>query len=542
MTDTAPGIRQPVLAVDELSISVGTLPLVKGVSFDIRAGETLCLVGESGSGKSVTASALAGLLAKDLEIVGGRAVLEGRDVATLSEASMRSVRGREIGFIFQEPLSALNPVMRVGDQIREVFQVHGEPVTGEDIHDLLRQVGYRDPERIAKSYPHRLSGGQRQRIVIAMAIALKPKLIIADEPTTALDVTTQAQVLSLLKDIRNEVGCAMLFITHDFGVVADIADRVVVMRHGAIVETASAKQIFESPQADYTKDLLSAVANHETKRKGDLSTDLVINASDLRKVYKVSGGMLKPRRSFVALDGVSLKVTRQETLGIIGESGSGKSTLAKALVGLVEPESGRLVIDGLDALRSRAARKQLVRRTQMVFQDPYSSLNPRRRIIDILSDGPLATGVPKAQVQSDIAEMLQLVGLPEDAARRFPHEFSGGQRQRIAIARALVMRPSILVADEPVSALDVSIQRQILDLFKTVRDKLSLTMVFITHDLRVAAEICDRLAIMREGRVVEYGWTQDILAKPCDAYTRQLLAAIPGQTILGDISGAAEVP
>jgi len=302
------------------------------------------------------------------------------------------------------------------------------------------------------------------------------------------------------------------------------------------------RAIFDTPQADYTRHLLAAVGGHEARKAGALSPDLVIEAHDLRKVYAVSGGMLKPRRRFVALDGVSLAVARGETLGIIGESGSGKSTLAKAIVGLVEPDGGRLVIDGIDALSSRRARRQLVGRTQMVFQDPYSSLNPRRRIIDILSDGPLAAGVLKEQARRDIAAMLHLVGLPEDAARRYPHAFSGGQRQRIAIARALVMRPSVLVADEPVSALDVSIQRQILDLFKTVREKLSLTMLFITHDLRVAAEICDRLAIMREGRVVEYGWTEEVIANPADDYTRQLLAAIPGQATLGAVSGPAGAP
>jgi peptide/nickel transport system ATP-binding protein len=518
----------PVLAVRNLTLSLGARALVRDVSFTIAAGETLCLVGESGSGKSLISTAVMSLLPDAVQVSSGEIRVDDTTITALDETALEALRGHRIGMVFQEPLSALNPVMRVGQQLREVFAVHGEAASAARMEALLVRVGFRDPARIARSYPHKLSGGQRQRVMIAIAIALRPQLIIADEPTTALDVTTQAQILSLLKEIRDEHGCAMLFVTHDFGVVRQIADHVVVLRDGVVMESGTATEVLDNPQSDYTRVLLSAVPGGASRPRHPLAAEVALEVRAVCKTYYDRPALFASRQALVALDGVSITVQRGETLGIIGESGSGKSTLAKLLVGLVRPDTGGLTIDGTDAL-ARGARCDLYRHIQMVFQDPYASLNPRRRILDILVEAPVAAGVPVAAARSAALDMLRLVGLPGDAARRFPHEFSGGQRQRIAIARALAVRPAVLVADEPVSALDVSVQRQILDLFATVRRELGLTMVFITHDLRIAAELCDRLAIMREGRVVEYGWTEDIMAAPRHDYTRTLLASIPGR-------------
>lgn len=522
----------PVLRLDGVSIKYVDRVLVQDVSFSIGAGKVTCLVGESGSGKSMIANAVMSLLPQGIKVGSGTVELEGTQLQAKDDLALEQIRGQKIGMIFQEPLSALNPLMNVAKQIREVFEVHGKSVSRAEILALLRRVGFKEPERIADSFPHRLSGGQRQRVVIAMAIALKPKLIIADEPTTALDVTSQAQVLDLLKDIRDEVGCAMLFITHDFGVVADISDHVIVLKDGRVVEQGATDAVLKNPTNDYTRSLLGAVSSTIINETDSLTGETAIQAESLKKTYHISKGFLKPRREFHALAGVTLDIKEGETLGIIGESGSGKSTFAKMLVGLTAPDHGRLSIVSQNNEIARTAR-QRAKSIQMVFQDPYSSLNPRRRIMDILSDGPIAAGMSRASLQETINTTLTLVGLPPDAASRYPHAFSGGQRQRIAIARALIMRPSILVADEPVSALDVSIQRQILDLLKQIKQELALTMVFITHDLRIAAEICDRLAIMREGKVVEYGWTKDVVTQPKDPYTRTLLEAIPGQSAFG---------
>ncbi|UFN48933.1 ABC transporter ATP-binding protein [Roseomonas sp. OT10] len=518
----------PVLEVRDLSLSLGGRALVRDVSFAVAPGETVCLVGESGSGKSLLSLATMGLLPEPIRVSGGTIRLNGQEVTALGETALEGLRGREAGMVFQEPLSALNPVMRVGEQIREVFATHGVAADAARIAELLRRVGFRDPERIARGYPHRLSGGQRQRVMIAMAVALRPRLVIADEPTTALDVTTQSQILDLLRDIRREQGSGLLFVTHDFGVVGEIADRVVVLRAGEVVEQGPAAEVLGAPRADYTRALLAAVPRGEPRPRRALDAIPAIELAGARKTYHHRAGLLAPRQALVALGDVSLTVQRGETLGVIGESGSGKSTLAKLLVGLVLPEAGTLRIGGTDAL-ARGARRGLYRQVQMVFQDPYASLNPRRRVLDILVEAPLAAGIPAAVAREEALAMLHRVGLPEDAARRFPHEFSGGQRQRIAIARALAVRPAVLVADEPVSALDVSVQRQILELLRGIQAELGLTMVFITHDLRVAAELCDRLAIMREGKVVEYGWTGEVMRRPRDAYTRRLLASIPGR-------------
>jgi ABC-type glutathione transport system ATPase component len=522
-----------LLSVENLSVRLPAggdrSHAVKDVSFTLDPGEILCIVGESGSGKSISAAAIMGLLPPALPLDGGRIFFEGNDLAHQSAAAMRALRGARIGMIFQEPMTALNPLMRVGDQIAEVLQVHGRAHAAR-VQDLLALVNLPDPGQIARSYPFRLSGGQRQRVMIAMALALEPAILIADEPTTALDVTTQMQILELIKEIQSRRGTGVLFITHDFGVVAEIAHRVVVMQHGAIVEQGSAQQVLNLPQHPYTQALIAAVPHGVATTIEPSPGGAVLDLFEVRKTYYRGGTFIGRGKAVVAVDNASLSIPRGQTVGLVGESGSGKSTLARCVVKLVQPESGRIRFDGED-LRplSRAAWKPYRKRIQMIFQDPFASLNPRRRVGDIIADGPVAHGVPRRQALQNAAELLRLVQLDPGAAERFPHEFSGGQRQRIGIARALAMEPELLIADEPVSALDVSVQAQILALLQDLRARLGLTMLFITHDLRVAAQICDRVAVMQRGVIVEQGVTADVFAKPRHAYTRALLDSIPGR-------------
>ncbi|MDB5399392.1 MAG: microcin transporter ATP-binding protein [Rhodopila sp.] len=522
-----------LLSVENLSVR---LPLggdrshaVKDVSFTLDPGEILCIVGESGSGKSISAAAIMGLLPPALSLDGGRIFFEGNDLAHQSADAMRALRGARIGMIFQEPMTALNPLMRVGDQIAEVLQVHGRAHAAR-VQDLLALVNLPDPAQISRSYPFRLSGGQRQRVMIAMALALEPAILIADEPTTALDVTTQMQILELIKEIQSRRGTGILFITHDFGVVAEIAHRVVVMQHGAIVEQGSAQQVLNVPQHPYTQALIAAVPHGVSVTIEPSPGGAVLDLFEVRKTYYRGGTFLGRGKAVVAVDSASLSIPRGQTVGLVGESGSGKSTLARCVVKLVQPESGRIRFHGED-LRplSRSAWKPYRKRIQMIFQDPFASLNPRRRVGDIIADGPVAHGVPRTEALRNAAELLRLVQLDAGAAERFPHEFSGGQRQRIGIARALAMEPELLIADEPVSALDVSVQAQILALLQDLRARLGLTMLFITHDLRVAAQICDRVAVMQRGVIVEQGVTADVFANPRHAYTRALLDSIPGR-------------
>ena len=501
---------------------------VEDVSFTLEPGEVLCIVGESGSGKSVSAAALTGLLPPDLPITAGRIGFEGRDLRGASAAAMRALRGARIGTVFQEPMTALNPLMRVGDQVAEVMQVHGKPV-GSRVATLLAAVGLPDPARIARSYPHALSGGQRQRVMIAAALALEPAILIADEPTTALDVTTQKQILALIRDIQQRRGTAVLFITHDFGVVAEIADRVAVMQRGRIVEQGTAAAILSAPQHPYTRALIAAVPHRAAAARPPLEGPPLLALDRVSKTYHTRG-LFRPGRVVPAVQAASLELRRGETLGLVGESGSGKSTLARCVIRLVAAEEGAIQFGGANLrLLSRAAWKPYRKRIQMVFQDPFASLNPRRRVGDILMEGPVAHGVPRAQARARAAELLALVQLDPGAAGRFPHEFSGGQRQRIGIARALAMEPELLIADEPVSALDVSVQAQVLALLEDLRVRLGLTMLFITHDLRVAAQICDRVAVMRQGAIVEQGRTDAVFASPAHEYTRLLLDSVPGR-------------
>ncbi len=513
---------------------------VEAVNLHLSPNEILCIVGESGSGKSLTARAVMGLLPKPhVRVVEGSITMDGEDLVGMSDARMRTVRGNEISMIFQEPMTALNPVMSIGDQIDEVFRFHGKMRRRERrqrAQSLLADVHLPDPGQIMRAYPHELSGGQRQRAMIAMALALDPKILIADEPTTALDVTTQAQILSLIKEMQSAHNTGVLFITHDFGVVADIADRVAVMQQGKLVEVGTADEVLRNPQHPYTQALISAVPSL-TPRAARLQDDeSVLELNDLNKQFESGGGLFgfgKSKRVVKAVQDVSLTLKRGETLGIVGESGSGKSTVARCVVRLLDSDSGEIMLNGTDIRPlSRAEMRPYRARIQMVFQDPYASLNPRTRVGKIIATGPMLQGVSKKEAEQSTRELLSVVGLDEMAYDRYPHEFSGGQRQRIGIARALALKPDVLIADEPVSALDVSIQAQILQLLDEIRERMSLSMIFITHDLRVAAQVCDRLAVMRYGEVVENGRTDEIFSNPQAEYTRELLAAVPGRSWL----------
>ncbi|WP_439577430.1 ABC transporter ATP-binding protein [Elioraea sp.] len=503
---------------------------IEDVSLTLNAGEILCVVGESGSGKSMTASAVMGLVPPGLPVVSGRIVFEGTDLLRLPAETMRDLRGRRLGMVFQEPMTALNPLMTVGDQIGEVFRVHGE--TGDvrnRVLRLLEDVRLPDPPALLGSYPFRLSGGQRQRVMIAMALALGPSVLIADEPTTALDVTTQMQILRLIRALQQEKGTGVLFITHDFGVVAEIADRVAVMQHGRIVEQGPASEVLNAPRHPYTRALIDAVP-HGTARATATGGAEVLRLDGVRKTFRRGGGLFKRGSAVVAVKDARFSLAKGETLGLVGESGSGKSTLARCVVRLFEPDGGTIAFHGTDLLGlSRSAMKPYRQRIQMVFQDPYASLNPRRKVGDIIAEGPVTHGVPRAAAIAKAKDLLRLVQLDAGSLDRYPHEFSGGQRQRIGLARALALDPELLIADEPVSALDVSVQAQVLALLDDIRHRLGLTMLFITHDLRIAAQVCDRIAVMQRGEIVELGDTAQVFGSPRHAYTRELLDAIPGK-------------
>jgi peptide/nickel transport system ATP-binding protein len=528
-----------LLSIRDLSIS---LPegadrryAAQDINFDLAPGEILCIVGESGSGKSMSANAVMGLLPQGVTASAGTITFDGREILGLSEKDLMALRGGRISMIFQEPLSALNPLMRVGAQIVEVFEAHGALTSSERrarALQLLDEVGIPDPEAAIRAYPFQLSGGQRQRVMIAMALALEPDILIADEPTTALDVTTQAQILKLIEDLRRARGMAVIFITHDFGVVADIADRVIVMQHGKIVESGAADDVLLRPAHPYTRALIDAIPRLTRPIEAEAETrEPIMIVEGVNKTFSTGSGMFFGKRRVVhAVQNVSFKLHAGETIGIVGESGSGKSTLARCLVRLIDPDSGRVMIDGADiAHMSGSELRDQRRKLQMIFQDPFSSLNPRARVSRILTEGLIAFGAPKADALAKARELLEMVGLDASALGRFPHEFSGGQRQRIGIARALALNPSIIIADEAVSALDVSIQAQVLDLLADLKTRLNLSMLFITHDLRVAARVCDRIIVMRKGCVVEAGPTGKVLHDPSTAYTRSLLDAIPGQ-------------
>ena len=508
---------------------------VQKMDLHLEANEILCVVGESGSGKSLTARAVMGLLPKPhVHIAKGSVLFQGEDLTKVSDDRLRQIRGSEISMIFQEPMTALNPVMTIGTQIDEVFRFH-DKMPGKERRrralELLRDVQLPDPEQAIKAYPHELSGGQRQRAMIAMALALDPKILIADEPTTALDVTTQAQVLRLIKEMQAAHGTGVLFITHDFGVVADIADRVAVMQNGLVVETGTTDQVLRTPQHPYTQALIASVPELTPRPARARSPEIVMRVNKLEKTYRSGGGLFGGKGRIVhAANDVTFDLARGETLGIVGESGSGKSTVARCIVRLNDAEAGEILLGDTD-LRplGRAAMRTHRSKIQMVFQDPFASLNPRTRIGKIIAQGPIMYGASPEDAKKRTLDLLDIVGLDPLSYDRFPHEFSGGQRQRIGIARALALEPDILVADEPVSALDVSIQAQILNLLDEIRDRMNLSMIFITHDLRVAAQVCDRIAVMQRGEMIEIGPTSTLFASPKETYTRELLAAVPGK-------------
>ncbi|MBY8917603.1 ABC transporter ATP-binding protein [Nitratireductor sp. L1-7-SE] len=533
--DLAPTGR-PVLDVRNLAVSLAGNPsakVVSDVSFTVHPGETVCVVGESGSGKSVTAFSIMGLLSREaLHCSGGRIELDGENVLEADMERLRALRATRMAMIFQEPMTALNPVETVGEQIDEVLRIHkrmGRKARREKVMEMLEAVHLPEPERIYNSYPHQLSGGQRQRVVICIALILEPRLLIADEPTTALDVTTQKQILLLIRELQEKHNTAVLFITHDFGVVADIADRVVVMNRGEVVEVGTREKILSAPDKDYTRMLVSSVPSLVPEAREANDGDIVLSVKGLGKVY-AQKRFLGARREVAAAVDVDLTVRRGEILGVVGESGSGKSTVARCIVRLQDPTQGEVVVCGENIAAVRGSALLSVRkRIQMVFQDPFRSLNPRLTVGESIIEGLTNFGVARAQALRRAGELMGLVGLPADALKRYPHQFSGGQRQRICIARALALEPDVLVADEAVSALDVSVQAQVLELLDDIRRKTGVGVLFITHDLRVAAQICDTIMVMQKGKIVEFGPAADVLTSPKQPYTQLLLEAAPGR-------------
>ncbi|NYT62530.1 ABC transporter ATP-binding protein [Alcaligenaceae bacterium] len=526
-----------VLKINQLSVQVVGGPpgqrVVKDLSFEVNAGETVCVVGESGSGKSVTSLSVMGLLPKDgLKACGGSILVENEEILSASPKRLRELRATRMAMVFQEPMTALNPVEKVGSQIEEVLRVHtqlGKKERRSKVLAMLESVQLPDIGRIYESYPHQLSGGQRQRIVIAMALILEPKLLIADEPTTALDVTTQKQILTLIRELQHVHNTAVLFITHDFGVVAEIADRIVVMNSGEVVEVGTRSDILAKPLEAYTRMLVSSVPSLIPRKRVAMTSEIVLDVQGLNKTY-VEKAMFGRGREVAAAKDVNLTVRRGEIVGVVGESGSGKSTVARCVVRLIDPTAGAVLVKGTDIAQfSGSHLRPLRRHIQIVFQDPYRSLNPRLRVGESIIEGLLNFGVKRQEAMEKAVELLRVVGMPVSAMRRYPHQFSGGQRQRICIARALALEPDILVADEAVSALDVSVQAQVLELLEEVRARTGIAVLFITHDLRVAAQICDTIVVMQNGCIVEAGSAESVLTTPQRDYTRSLIEAAPGR-------------
>ena len=540
----------PVLEIRDLEILVegeeGTQQAVRGLSLAIARGETFALVGESGSGKSVTALSLLRLLPPSLGIARGAALLAGTDLHRLPEGRLRELRGGRVGTIFQEPATSLNPVMRIGEQIEETLRAHTAlrgAAARARVVEWLRRVGIPEPERRIDDYPFQFSGGQKQRIMLALALAAEPDLLIADEPTTALDVTVQAQILTLLADIQRELGMAILLITHDLAVVRQVADHVALMRHGEIVESAPAAEFFEAPRHPYARELFAAIPTFAKRGQTLAGTPRalpqrqpgarLLEVRELAVHYSLRRGAWGRTRDWVrAVDGVSFDLHAGETLALLGESGCGKTTTGKALLRLLDGPriSGSAQLGGEDLLTAdRRTLQRLRRQIQIVFQDPFASLDPRMRIGATLEQGLLALHpeLDAAERQRRAAALVERVGLPGDTLQRFAHEFSGGQRQRIAIARALIVEPQVLVCDEPTSALDVSVQAQILDLLRELQAERGLAYLFITHNFGVVEYLADRIAVMDGGRIVEQGSAERVLRTPAHAMTQRLLAAVP---------------
>ncbi|MBO9460516.1 ABC transporter ATP-binding protein [Labrenzia sp. R5_0] len=533
-----------VLSVRDLRTDVATpsgrKTVVKGLSFDLKRGETLCIAGESGSGKSITALSIMGLLPEPMaRVSGGEVLFQGKDLIKLPEDAMRRIRGGDIAMIFQEPMTSLNPVLTVGRQLREAILAH-QDVSGSEANKralaMLESVRLSEPARRLKQYPHELSGGMRQRVMIAMALACNPKVLIADEPTTALDVTIQAQILQLIRDLQRDFGTAVIMITHDMGVVAEMADRVIVMNHGNIVESGTASDVFERPADSYTRHLLEAVPKlgamtgvDSVARKKDQPEAPVLEVEDLVVRFDLHGGLLNRVTSRVhAVEGVSFTLAPGETLGLVGESGCGKSTIGKALMNLV-PWEGSIRVAGQHVGIGSAQEQQRRRRDmQMIFQDPYASLDPRMTVGEIVGEPLVIHGLARGKDLKDkVASLFDRVGLPADVITRHPHEFSGGQRQRICIARALALSPKVIVADESVSALDVSVQARVLDLLQELQEDLGLSYLFISHDMAVVEQVSHRIAVMYLGQIVEMGTRRQVFENPQHDYTKRLLKAVP---------------
>lgn len=506
---------------------------VNDVSLDLYANEILCIVGESGSGKSLLSNAIMGLLPDGIIASLGEIEFEGNDLLTYNDEQMRKIRGAHIGMVFQDPMTALNPLKTIANQISEMFTIHTK-LTKQEINQkviqLLTDVQMPNPQSVANAYPHQLSGGQRQRAMIAMALALEPAILIADEPTTALDVTTQACILELIRELQSRKGTAVLFITHDFGVVADIATRIAVMQKGKLVEQGLASDVLNSPTHPYTQALIAAVPPLTPGDVRRINKEIILEVNNLSKTYHNHSFFKQNRRTTYAVNNVSFKLHKGSTLGVVGESGSGKSTLARCIIKLLEIDSGQINFEDVDIANLKGKKlKQYSRHIQMVFQDPYASLNPRRKVGDQVTIGPILHGTNKHEAIKRAKALFNMVGLESEALNRYPHEFSGGQRQRIGLARALALEPKILIADEPVSALDVSVQAQVLELLTQLQKKLDLTVLFITHDLRVAAQICDHIIVMKSGKIVEQGIASQVFLNPTASYTKDLLDAVPGK-------------
>lgn len=525
-----------LLQVDNLQLEVrserGSKALLKGISFAVDKGEILALVGGSGSGKSLTALTIMRLLAHNLTVRDGSIILDGLDLFALTEMQMNAVRGEQIAMVFQEPQTALNPVKTIGEQIGEALRWH-KKLRGHELKErvlsLLKEVDIPDPEQRYDWYPHQLSGGQKQRVVIAIALACEPKLLIADEPTTALDVTIQKQILTLLNTIRKSRDLAVLLITHDFGVVREMADKIAVMRYGEIVEQAEADKFFQAPEHPYSQELLSSLPSQEFRLPVKPTPLLELN--DIKVWFAQRAGILQRVKSYTkAVDGLTLSIGKGETLALVGESGSGKSTVGRAILRLEDLTSGSIAYQGqrIDALK----RKEFLpfrKKIQIIFQDPFSSMNPRFTVRGILLEGMQALGIGRNDVEREqrMRALLERVGLRAEHLNRFPHEFSGGQRQRIAIARALAVEPELIICDEPTSALDLAVRGQVLALLEELQQELGLSYLFITHDLSVIPQLAHRVAVMKEGQIVEQGSTEQVMQNPEHPYTQQLLAAVP---------------
>lgn len=524
-----------LLSIRQLELAFQDHKVVDGISFDIFAGETFALVGESGSGKSLTALAVMRLLPVAATMKAAAIDLAGVNLLKLPELEVCRIRGRRLGFIFQDPMSSLNPVMTIGAQIAEVLTIHFQLTPSEvkqRVLALLEQVEIPDPERRVNVYPHQLSGGQRQRVMIAIALAAKPDILIADEPTTALDVTIQAQILALLKSIQQQTGMALWLISHDLALVSNIADRIAVMQRGKIVETATAASFFQQPQHPYSLKLLAALPNMQSCQNKPLQSQAdLLKVNDFKVYYPIRTGLFQRVVGHVkAVDGVSLVLPQASTLALVGESGCGKTSLAKALVNLLPAHGGSMCLNGVDLTQLSGEALRLKRaEIQIIFQDPFAAMNPRMLVGDIIAEGlkALHPEISQAQRQQQVADLLIQVDLPEQAALRYPHEFSGGQRQRICIARALAVKPKLIICDEPTSALDVSVQAQIIDLLKKLQQQQGLSYLLITHNLGVVAEMADQVAVMFAGKIVEQGPVEQVLMRPQHDYTKELIEALP---------------